>query len=107
MNFDINEIVPQMVNVIKDTVKKDWKEVKGNATNFLHARKDRLDLLASMRLQNEIEQEFFLKRLNDEKKIFESELLSLKIVSLAIAQKAANAAFDVLNKAIESALKII
>ena len=107
MEFDISAVATEMLSVVKDTVKENWKHVKGTATSYINNKKDRLELLASLRLMNEIEEEFFLKRLNDEKKILESELLSLKILSKAIAQKAANAAFDVFNKFIDSAIKVI
>ena len=107
MEIDINALAAEMLSVVKDTVKDNWKHVKGTATGYINNKKDRLELLASLRLNNEIEEEFFLKRLNYEKKILESELLSLKILTKAIAQKAANAAFDVFNKFIESLIKVI
>ena len=104
MAFDINETVAQMLAVVKTTVKDNWSIVKETANTFLQARKDRLELLASLRLSNEISQRFFLKRLEDEKKILESELHAVAIVTKAIAQKAANAALDILEKAVSKAL---
>mgnify|MGYP001275636879 CR=1 FL=1 len=104
MAFDINETVAQMLAAVKTMVKDNWSIVKETANTFLHARKDRLELLASLRLSNEISQRFFLKRLEDEKKILESELHAVAIVTKAIAQKAANAALDILEKAVSKAL---
>ena len=104
MAFDINEVVAQMVGAVKATVKDDWKLVKDTAGTFFQTRKDRLELLASLRLNNEISQKFFLKRLEDEKKILESELHAVAIITKAIAQRAANAALDVLGKAVSAAL---
>ncbi len=100
MAFEINEVVAQMLGAVKASVKDDWKLVKETAGTFLQTRKDRLELLASLRLNNEISQKFFLKRLEDEKKILESELHSVAIVTKAMAQRAANAAIDVLGKAV-------
>ena len=100
MAFEINEVVAQMLGAVKASVKDDWKLVKETAGTFLQTRKDRLELLASLRLNNEISQKFFLKRLEDEKKILESELHSVAIVTKAMAQRAANAAIDVLSKAV-------
>ncbi|MFC0772187.1 hypothetical protein [Terrimonas alba] len=100
MAFEINEVVAQMLGAVKASVKDDWKLVKETAGTFLQTRKDRLELLASLRLNNEINQKFFLKRLEDEKKILESELHSVAIVTKAMAQRAANAAIDVLSKAV-------
>ncbi|MGK2862207.1 MAG: hypothetical protein ACSLE0_09760 [Chitinophagaceae bacterium] len=104
MAFDFNEVVAQMAGAVKASVKDDWKVVKETASAFLTARKDRLELLASLRLNNEISQKFFLKRLEDEKKIFESELHAVAIITKAAAQRAANAALDVLNNAVSAAI---
>ena len=104
MAFDINETVAQMLAAVKTTVKDNWSIVKETANTFLQARKDRLELLASLRLSNEISQRFFLKRIEDEKKILESELHAVAIVTKAIGQKAANAALDILEKAVSKAL---
>jgi hypothetical protein len=104
MAFDINEVVAEMVGAVKTTVKNDWQLVKETAGTFLQTRKDRLELLASLRLNNEISQKFFLKRLEDEKKILESELHAVAIITKAMAQRAANAAIDVLSKAVSTVI---
>jgi hypothetical protein len=106
MKFDIDETLADMLKAIKVVVKDNWKNVKDNANIYLQDRRNRLELLASLRLDKEIKEEFFQKRLKDEQKILESELHSIAIMSKAIAQKAANAAFDVLDKAISTALKL-
>jgi hypothetical protein len=59
-----------------------------------------------MRLQNEINPEFFAKRLADEKTILESELRAITVLTKSIAQKAANAAITVLNNAISKFITI-
>ena len=106
MKFDIDETLADMLKAIKVVVKDNWKNVKDNANIYLQDRRNRIELLASLRLDKEIKEEFFQKRLKDEQKILESELHSIAIMSKAIAQKAANAAFDVLDKAISTALKL-
>lgn len=106
MAFDMNEVVAQMLGAIKTTVKEDWKLVKDSAGSFLQSRKERLDLLASLRLNNEISQKFFIKRLEDEKKILESELHAVAVITKAAAQRAANAAIDVLSKAVDKLIPL-
>lgn len=106
MTFDIDETLAQMLKAIKDVVRDNWKMVKENANTYLQTRRSRLELLASLRLTNEIKEEFFRKRMKDEQKILESELHSIAIMTKAIAQKAANAALDTLENAINLALKI-
>jgi hypothetical protein len=107
MNFNINEVIADMANAIKTTVSEDWNSVKEDVSSFLTDRKSRLELLADMRIKNEIGQGFFEKRLKDEKDMIASELHSLTLISKVVAQNAANAAIDVLTKAITSALKIL
>ena len=106
MAFDINEVLAQMLGAIKTTVKDSWSNVKDTANGFLQDRKLRLELLASLRLEKQISQEFFLKRLADEKKILESELHAVAIITKAVAQKAANAAIDILQGAVMKAVSL-
>ena len=106
MGFDINEVVAGMLDAVKTSVKDNWKEVKGAANSFLQARKDRLELLASLRINKEINEQFFLKRIADEKKILESELHAIAVLTKVMAQKAANAALDVLSKAVSKFITI-
>ena len=78
--------------------------MKDVAAEYFQSRKLRLELLVSLRVNNEISEKFFLARLEDEKEILESELHSITIISKAIAQKAANAAVDILQKAVTAAI---
>lgn len=105
MNIDINEVLANMLNAMKGTVKDDWNVVKKSANNFIQSKKDRLELLANMRLIGAIDNDFFEKRLIDEKEILVSELHSIAIVNKVMAQNAANAAFKVLEDVITTALK--
>jgi hypothetical protein len=104
MNFDINEVLADMLSAIKGTVDDNWSEVKATANQFLQRKKERLELLAELRINNELSQEKFESRLADEKLIVEAELHAIAVVSKAIAQKAANAAIDVLVKAVKVAI---
>jgi len=104
MNFDINEVLADMLSAVKGTVSENWDEVKSPASQFVQRRKERLELLAELRLNKELSQEKFESRLKDEKLILEAELHAIAVISKAIAQKAANAAIDVLLKAVKVAI---
>jgi hypothetical protein len=106
MNFDINEILADMLNAMKGSIKDDWSVVKKSANNFIQNKKDRLELLTNMRLIGAIDNDFFEKRLTDEKEILISELHSIAIVNKVMAQNATNAAFKVLENVITAALII-
>lgn len=106
MEFDINEVLADMLAVIKETADDNWSEVKSTANQFLQRRKDRLALLAELRITGELSQEKFESRLEDEKLVFEAELNAIAVISKAIAQKAANAAIDILVKAVKTAIDV-
>lgn len=106
MKLDINEILADMLAAIKGTIKDDWNVVKKSANNFIQNKKDRLELLANMRLAGAIDNDFFEKRMADEKEILTSELHSIAIVNKVMAQNAANAAIKVLENVITTTLKI-
>ena len=106
MTIDINEILAEMLSAIKESMSDDWNIVKKSANNFIQSKKDRLELLATMRLAGAINNDFFEKRLADEKEILTSELHSIAIINRVRAQNAANAAFKVLENFIKTALII-
>lgn len=107
MAIDINEILPQMLEAIKGEVKKDWNTVKGSATGFLQNKKDRLNFLTMLRLNNQISDEDFKQRLKNEEIILETELRAMAVITKVTAQNAANAAIAVLSKAVTTALGIV
>jgi hypothetical protein len=107
MKFDINEVLADMAAAIKGEVKDNWPEVKSVANQFLQNRKERLALLADLRISGEINEEKFESRLSDEKLVAEAELHSIAVISKAIAQNAANAAIKILGKAVKTAIGII
>ena len=104
MNFDINEVLADMLSAVKGTVEDNWDEVKSTANQFLQRKKERLELLAVLRINGDLSQKKFESRLEDEKLIAEAELNAIAVISKAIAQKAANAAMVILHKAVKVAI---
>ena len=104
MKFDINEVLADMLSAIKETVEDNWDVVKSTADQFLQRKKERLELLALLRIEGDLSQKKFESRLKDEKLIAEAELHAIAVISKAIAQRAANAALDVLKKAVKVAI---
>jgi len=104
MNFNINEVVSEMLSAVKDTVSDNWAEVKSTMNQFVQRRKERFALLADLRISGELSQEKFESRLEDEKLILEAELNAITVITKAIAQKASNAAVEILEKAVKLAI---
>ena len=107
MKFNINEILAQMADAIKGVVEENWSAIVSTVNQFLQNRKERLELLASLRISGEISQKRFESRLQDEKLIAEAEFHAIAVISKATAQKAANAAFNVLADSVKTAIDII
>lgn len=107
MKFDIDEVLTNMLGAVKKSLDTDWPFAKETTNDFFQSRKERLDLLTSLFLTKELSKEFYEARILDEKKILVSELHAIAIISKVMAQNAANAAFDVLEKAIDIALGIV
>ena len=107
MAFDINETVAQMLSAIKDSVGENWPEAKRAMNNFMERRKARLQLLAEFLLQGLITQDEFNSRLEDEKLLLDSELHAVAIITKSMSQQAANAAIEVLQNAVITAIKIL
>jgi len=106
MKFDINEVISEMVAAVKDVVGENWNEVLTVANQFLQNRKERLELLAELRISGDISKKRFESRLKDETLIAEAEFHAIAVISKAVAQKAANAAMEVLENAVKTAINI-
>ena len=106
MAFDINETLANMLGAIKISVGENWGDVKSTMNEFMQSHKGRLELLADMRIKGQIDDDDLKDRLEDEKLLLDSELHDIAIISKEIAQNAANAAIDVLQKTIFAAIKL-
>ncbi len=104
INFDIKDTITQMLGVVKQTTGENWKDVKEFANQFLENRKERLKMLAELKISGDLDNEKFLSRVEDEKLVFEAELNALACVSKAIAQRAVNGAIDVFHQAVQKAI---
>jgi hypothetical protein len=105
--FNINDIIADMASAIKGSVSKDWNVVQPIVSQFLERRKERLVLIAELMSSGEMNAQEFNSRLDNEKLLLETELQAIAVVHKAIAQNAANAAIDVLEKAVQVAIRSI
>ena len=69
INFDLKDTFDEMLTSAKETAGESGKEAKGVATRFLQNRKERLQLLAELRLAGDLPEDKFMSRLEDEKLI--------------------------------------
>ncbi len=106
MQIDMNGVFSQMKDAIKSEVRDGWQQAKSGTSSFFQKRAERMEMMANMRIQNKVTEEFFQERLLDERDILASELHTISMISKVTAQNAANAAIDILENAIKNASRI-
>ena len=106
MKFDINEIIANMMTAAQNAIGDDWDIVKSTAHLFFQRRKERLELLTSLRISKDLTQKQFETRIADERDILEADFHAISSINKAMAQNAANAAIDILINAAKNAVKI-
>jgi hypothetical protein len=104
MAFEINEVLGDMAQAIKGSVKDDWSDTKQTVTQFLERRKDRMMLIAELVLNGVLTIETAQPYLDIEKDLLEMEILGVTIITKAVAQKAATKAMKVLVDAVKAAI---
>lgn len=105
MNLDVNKVIADVLSVLKGTVENNQDKVESVAKQFVLQNKDTLLLIAQLRLKGELTDEDVKSRLEDQKLVLEVQFNALQVVTKAIAQQAANAAIDILEKAVMTAVK--
>ncbi len=104
MNFDISKVLNDMKNAAINAVKDDIKIIPPYLEHIFENQKEDLETLADAKIKGKISDKEFQHELEREKKVVESEMLTLQIIAKADAQKAINAAADVLQKAVDTAI---
>lgn len=104
MSFNIEEVLKDMADAISNAVKEGTGDIKASSKEILDSEKESLKELGEAKLRGDINQEVFDREIEREKKVVEAELLTIKIMTKALAQKAVNAAIDVFVKAVKAAI---
>ena len=104
MSFNIEQVLQNMAAAISDTVKESGSDIKELSEEIINNEKESLKELVEARLRNEIDETVFNREIEREKKVVEAELLTIEIMTKALAQKAVNAAIDVFVKAVKAAI---
>ena len=104
MSFDIENVLKDMATAINESVKDDIGEIKDYANTILENEKESLKELGKARVLGQISDEVFDSEIKREKKVVETELLTIQIMTEAAAQKAVNAAIEVFVSAVRAAI---
>jgi hypothetical protein len=106
MAFKIDEVIGDMAQAIKGSVKEDWPDTKEAVKQFLERRKERMKLIAELVLKGVLTIETVQPYLDIEKDLLEMEILGVTIITKAVAQKAATKAMKVLLDAVKAAIPL-
>jgi len=104
MSFDIESVLRDMVSAINDSAKEDVGDIKEYAETIIKNEKESLKELGEARVLGEIPDDVFDREIKREKKVVETELLTIQIMTEAAVQKAVNAAIDVFITAVKAAI---
>jgi len=104
MGVELSEILEGMLMALQKETGKGWKKIRAVSEEFAASNRERLQMIAKLHLEGELNEEEFTIRMEDEKLMLEAQLNALKVLSKATVQKAVNAAFKVFNDAIKSIL---
>lgn len=104
MSFQIEAVLKEMSSAMKDAVEGDVGDIRSYAEQILQNEKESLQELAEARVSGEISGSDFDAEIEREKKVVETELLAIEIMTAAATQKAVNAAINVFVGAVKKAL---
>lgn len=103
MSFDIESVSKKMISAMSDAVKDDVGEIRQYADTIIENEKKSLKKLGEARIQGQIDDDVFDREIRREKKVVETELLAIQLMTEASAQKAVNSAMSVFVKAVKAA----
>lgn len=106
MSFDIELVLKDMAAAMKNEIVDDLGDIEEYGKTILENEKESLELIGQERLAGRWNEEKFNEEIEREKKVMETELLTIQIMTKAAAQKAINAAIAVFVNAVKGALPI-
>lgn len=104
MAFDADKTLQDMIKAISGVLSGEWPAIKSCVERALEKEKEAIAKIAKARLKNQIDDDDMRRHLEDRKLVLEAALLACQVTAKMAAQNAANAAIDVLSKAIKAAL---
>ena len=107
MNFDFEATFESMVNAAQTELLEDTEQIRSQTKQILEDEKDRLKLIAAIKLDPTATDAEFDIALENEKNVLKNATLALEIQVRATAQQAINAAINVLNTALNTAIQAL
>ncbi|HKA40121.1 MAG TPA: hypothetical protein VKD25_10140 [Burkholderiales bacterium] len=107
MSFDIDGTIKDMGNAAAAVLAGEAPKIRVCLDKALEDEKEALQMIADARLVGDITAAEMKEQIADEREALKVALLACKVKGKVAAQKAANAALKVLEKAVRTALKAV
>lgn len=107
MSFDFEATFESMVDAAQTELLENTEQIRNQMKQILEDEKNRLKLIAEIKLDPTATEAEFDVALENEKDVLENAALALEIQVRATAQKAINAAINVLNTALNTAIEAL
>lgn len=98
--IDIKELAREMLSASKDVLKKEWKQVAPIAEIHIKTIIHNLEQIAELKLNKKITEEQAKLHLTIQKESFKTILLSFEGIGIITAEKAINAALNVIRTSV-------
>lgn len=107
MSFDFEATFESMIDAAQTELLEDTEQIRNQMKQILEDEKDRLRLIADIKLDPTATEAEFDVALENEKDVLENATLALEIQVRVTAQQAINAAISVLNNALNTAIQAL
>jgi hypothetical protein len=104
MSFDFEATFESMVNSAHTELSEDSDKIRNQMKQILEDEKERLKFIAAIKLDPTATEAEFDLALENEKDVLKNAALAFEIQIRAAAQQAINAAINVLNAALNTAI---
>ena len=107
MSFNFEATFKSMLGAAQTELLEDAEQIRNQIKQILVDEKDRLKLIAAIKLDPTATEAEFDIALENEKTVLENAAFTLEIQVRATAQQAINAAISVLNTALNTAIQAL
>ena len=98
--IDVKDLASEMLSASKDVLKKEWKQVAPIAEIHIKTIIHNLEQIAELKLNKKITEEQAKLHLTIQKESFKTILLSFEGIGIITAEKAINAALNVIRTSV-------
>lgn len=107
MSFDFEATFKLMINAAQTELLEDTEQIRNQMKQIMEDEKERLKLIADIKLDPTATDAEFDTALENEKNVLENAALALELQVRATAQQAINAAINALNNALNTAIQAL